>query len=405
MAGPAFRLGFDAARALHNPTGLGSYARGVLRGLAEIGQRDLHLYSRRAARAPFASLPDEIGATLHLPAGAWRVPALRDWWRTSRLGRAAAADGIQLYHGLTQELPRDIRRAGVPAVVTVADLLYLTEPELFPAIDRASYRWRYRWSALNADAVIAISTHTRAQLHQHFGVPLDRIAVIPPAVDPAYLRPVDPARLAAARQRLELPEHYFISVGTLEPRKRQIAALRAMQSPLLQHCTLLLVGGDGGSRATLQAEADRLDLGRRVRLATGVAPDDLVALTGGALAALYLSRAEGFGMPIVEAMAAGLPVIAAAGPHLSDAGGTAARYADPDDTDSLAATMAQLATEPGLRQEAARAGQVHARGFDRALLARRLVRVYDAVLQGRPLPSGDGTATDPSDPQPTMEPA
>lgn len=404
MARPALRLGFDAARALHNSTGLGSYARGVLRGLAEVGGSELHLYTRRAPHRSFETLPQELGATLHLPPPGWRGAGLRDWWRTFRIGRTAAADGIDLYHGLTQELPRDIVRAGIPAVVTVADLLYVTEPRLFPAIDRISYRWRYRWSARNAAAVIAISSHTRDQLHRHFGVPMDRIAVIPPAVDPEFTRAISADRLAAARRRHELPDRYFIAVGTLEPRKRQVAAVRAIAASALSGITLVLVGADGGSRKALVTAASRLGVSERVRFATDVDSADLVALVSGAIAALYLSSAEGFGMPIVEAMAAGVPVIAASGAHLSDAGGSAARYVDPDDTETLASVMVRLAQEPGLRQEATVNGLSHARGFDRAVLARRLVSVYDAVLQGRPLPAWDGPTLDNPDPQPTTEP-
>ncbi|HRP08516.1 MAG TPA: glycosyltransferase, partial [Gemmatimonadales bacterium] len=261
----ALRLGFDAARALRNPTGLGSYARGVLRGLADLGGNQLHLYSRRPPQPAFEQLHRELGATLHLPPPGWRTAGLRDWWRTFQLGRTAATDGVELYHGLTQELPRDIHRAGIPAVVTVADLLYLTHPHLFPAIDRASYRWRYRWSALNAGAVIAISSHTRNEVNRHFGVPLERIVVIPPAVDRAFADEIDFDRLAAARQRLELSRNYFIAVATLEARKRQVAAVRALAAPALRDATLLLVGGDGGSRAALEAEATALDVGHRVR--------------------------------------------------------------------------------------------------------------------------------------------
>src|SRR5207302_1588319 len=106
-------------------------------------------------RPPYARLPQQLGATLRLPRGLWRAPGARSLWRTFRLGRVAAADGIELYHGLTHEIPRDLPGTGIPSVVSFLDLLWERFPGLYAAADRASYRWRYRWSAEHADAVVA----------------------------------------------------------------------------------------------------------------------------------------------------------------------------------------------------------------------------------------------------------
>ncbi|MBL0178848.1 MAG: glycosyltransferase [Gemmatimonadetes bacterium] len=166
------RIGFDAVRALRNSTGLGNYARHLLRGLHDAApQLALHLYAPRPARPPFAGLSAELGATLHLPPAPWQPIGLRAIWRTTRLGRTAARDGIALYHGLTHEIPRDLPATGVPSVVTIHDLLFHTHPELFSAIDRRSYAWRYRWSIEHATALLAVSTHTRDELQQLLGVP------------------------------------------------------------------------------------------------------------------------------------------------------------------------------------------------------------------------------------------
>ncbi|MFZ9899703.1 MAG: glycosyltransferase [Gemmatimonadaceae bacterium] len=183
----ARRLGFDAIRAVRNATGLGAYSRHVLAGIAEADpSRELRGYSPLPPVADDA-FPDLPG-TLHLPPRGWRSPALRKLWRTARLGRQVAADGVALYHGLTQEIPRDLPGTGVRSVVTIHDLLYVTHPELFPAIDRASYRWRYRWSAERADAIVAVSTGTRDDLVAYWRLEPARIAVVPPAVDPALSR-------------------------------------------------------------------------------------------------------------------------------------------------------------------------------------------------------------------------
>lgn len=391
--GAPHRIGFDAIRALHNRTGLGNYARHVLDGLAEAApERQLHLYAPRPPSGPLATWADDLGSPVHLPPTPWRGPGARAVWRTARLGRAARADGIELFHGLTHEIPRDLPRQGIRSVVSVPDLLYLTRPELFRWADRRSYAWRYRWSAEHADAVIAISTGTQADLLHHFRVPPERVTVVPPAVDPRYLAPAAPGAVAGVRQRLDLDGPYLVVVGTLEPRKNQRLAIDAL-AEWPDAPTLVLAGRDGGSAAALAARAGAHGVAGRVRIATDVSDRELPALVAGAAAASYLSTGEGFGMPIVEALATGIPVIATAGANLEDAGGTEARYVAPDDPAALAAAW-EAALAPTATAPASRDGRrAHARRFDRRTLAMRLLAIYDAVHRGDPLPARDEHST------------
>lgn len=381
------RLGFDGVRALRNATGLGNYARHLLRGLRQVAPGlDLHLYSPSPPRPEFAGFADAIGATVHLPPRGWRTAGLRAVWRTTRLGQTVARDGMALYHGLTHEIPRDLPETGVPSLVTVHDLLFLTHPELFPVVDRQSYAWRYRWSIEHATALVAVSEHTRQELHGHLGVALDRIVVIPPARDPRFAKECSDEARAAVRARHDLPAQYLIMVGTLEPRKNHRLALQALAQLGADAPPLVLVGRDGGSAAELQLEARRLGIADRTLFRDTVTDEELPALLQGATLALYLSRAEGFGMPIIEAMSAAVPMIVSAGPHLRDAGGEAVLVVDPDDSSALAEAIRALLGDPARRAALAAAGTHHAGGFDAAALARRLLRVYDAVLAGTALP-------------------
>jgi glycosyltransferase involved in cell wall biosynthesis len=382
------RLGVDALRALRNSTGLGNHSRGVLRGLrAAAPELPLTLYSPRPPIAAHASLPAELGAPLRLPVGAWTTGPLASLWRTFRLGRAAARDGITLYHGLSHEIPRDIPGTGIPTVVTFHDLIYHRHPELFSRADRASYAWRYRASAERATAIVSVSAATRDDLIACYGVAPDRIAVIPPAVDPRFAIATSNEARAAVRTRHGLPAEYLLSLGTLEPRKNQALAIEAMGRLGPEVPSLVLVGRDGGSLAALRELASRRGVTDRVHFLTAVPDADLPAIVQGATLFLYPSWAEGFGMPIVEALLAGVPVIASDVACLREAGGGESRYVPHEDPERLADEITSLLGDEGSRDRLRAVGRAHAARFDGVTLAHRLLAVYDAVISGRPLPA------------------
>ncbi len=390
MTPPRRRIGFDAVRALRNDTGLGNYARGVLRALHQVEPSlDLLLCTPRPPTAAYRALPGELDAGVLLPPRWARAALGRAMWRTWRLGRAAAARGVELYHGLTHEMPRDLPATGVPSVVTVHDVLYHSHPEFFPAADRRSYAWRYGWSIEHTDLIVAVSAATRDALLAAYPVPSSRIAVIPPPRDPRFAIPVPAAERLAVLARHGLPPRYLLSVGTLEERKNH-AALVAAVARLDPGTTppLLLVGRDRGMARKLTFLASALHVAERVLIRTDVPAAHLPAVVQGAALFLFPSRAEGFGMPIVEAMSAGVPVIASDTPALAEAGGPATVYIPAADVVSLAAAIRLVLDDPDHAAAMAAAGRRYVARFDGSTLAPMLLHVYDAVLAGRRLPTG-----------------
>lgn len=382
------RIGFDAIRALRNATGLGNYARGVLRGLRQLDPLlELHLYAPDRGRDTFRDLPRELGATLQVPPGTI-MPISRAGWRTFRMGRAAAKDAVQLFHGLTSEIPRDLPATGIPSVVTFADLIYEKHPRYFPVVDRWSYRWRYRWSATHATALVAVSEQTRDDLVDWYGVNPERVVVIPPPRNPDFADPVGPTDTAAVRARYGVPADYILSVGTLEARKNQrvlIAALAGL--PPADGLPLVLVGRDNGTLRELQQDIVDSGLSGRVQLVTDVASEDMPALMQGATIFLYPSLAEGFGMPIVEALSSGTPVVTSRGGCFAEAGGPGSRYVSPNDAAGWADAIRELLADTAARAAMQRAGRSWAAQFDRDRVAAQLAAVYDAVLEGSALPA------------------
>jgi glycosyltransferase involved in cell wall biosynthesis len=231
---------------------------------------------------------------------------------------------------------------GVPRMVTVHDLAFLTHPEhttdalrryLMDVVPRQIER---------ADRVAVVSEATRGDVARLFGVPRERLVLARNGVDERFHVATPPTDEAQAR--LCLPERYLLMVGTIEPRKNHLNTLRALeQANLGPHLPLLIAGRPGWGYDAALAEARRLAARGIVRILDYVPEDDLPALYAGATALLYPSWTEGFGLPIVEALAAGTHVITGTAPALREVGGEWAWHADPADVDALAGLMRRAA--------------------------------------------------------------
>lgn len=377
------RLGFDAKRVFHNATGLGNYSRDVLRVLAaQAPEHDYLAYNPGRGRIPFA-LP---GATFaeRRPHGLARLaPAL---WRQAGMVRDLVADWVDLFHGLTNELPSGLERSGIAGVVTIHDLILERYPELYGALDRRIYRWKFRSAAAQARLVVAISEQTGRDLHERYGVPWARIRVVYQGCHAAFRQEAPPERLAELAARLGLEPGFVLQVGTVEERKNLLLTVRALAG--LPGARLVVVGRQAPyARKVKEAVAD-LGLSDRVRFLAGLTTEDLAGLYRLAAVAVYPSVFEGFGIPIVEALASGTPVVTTRGGVFPEAGGPGSSYVDPQRPDELREALAGILADPERRAAMRAAGLAHAERFRDERIAGDLLRVYGEALSGLPAPAG-----------------
>lgn len=221
-----------------------------------------------------------------------------------------------------------------PATLTVYDLSFLHFPERFPLLQRRYLQSQTERSCKSARRILTISESGRGDVHRHFGVPLERIDVVQPGVD-NHFRPLDEQTVADFRQRQQLPEQFILHVGTLQPRKNIPTLIDALAQLNRPDLPLLLVGGKGWQYDEIFARIGALGLQKQVRL-TGYVPDEELPLWYNAASALvFPSVYEGFGLPIVEAMACATPVIAAETPSAHEAAGDAALLFAARDVDRL----------------------------------------------------------------------
>ena len=375
-------IGFDAKRAFANVTGLGNYSRFVLRSLGRrFPEHRYVLYAPRIRHDADTTFLDGIPtvelASAPLGLGSGAGAAL---WRTLALGRRAARRGVALFHGLSQELPRDLPRR-VRAVVTQHDLLHVRFPELFPAVDRTLYRWKYRWSCERADRIVTVSEQTKRDVCEFYGIDAGRVRVVYQGCDPRFSERLAPERIAVVRRRYGLPEDYALSVGTIEVRKNALAILRALATIAPgERPFIALVGRPTAYRRVLDEFARRHGLIAHFGVLHPVPQDDLPALYQGARLFIYPSRFEGFGLPILEALRSEVPVIASTGSCFAEAGGRAARYVPPDEPDAMADAIRAVLGDGDLANAMIAEGRRHATAFDDDALADRLMDVYSETL-------------------------
>jgi glycosyltransferase involved in cell wall biosynthesis len=293
---------------------------------------------------------------------------------------------IDLLHATDFVLPPSNARL---KLLTVHDLAFLFYPDAaLPSLQHYLHVVVPR-SVRRADAIAADSQHTAHDLQAQWQVPADRIFVVQGAVDHEHFRPVtDPSRLAYVRRRYSIGERpYLLALSRLEPRKNfarlidafALARQEAKAQGGLPH-RLIIGGSKGWLYDAIFAKVRELDLADDVCFPGFVADEDLPALYSGADFFAYPSLYEGFGLPIIEALACGTPVLTADNSCLPEAGGPGALYVQAESVESMAAGITALATDPALRRRLGHAGRAHAAVFTWARSAEQLLTAYRALL-------------------------
>ena len=373
-------VGLDGKRAVENNTGLGNYSRYTLNmlSMAFPGTR-FRLYAPREKENDRLR-PLLARENIDISYASTSFGAIgRALWRTVDMPVTLGRDGVTVYHGLSNELPLTIGRV-CPSVVTIHDTIYRHCPADYTAIDRRLYDFKYGRSARIANRVIAISECTRCDIISYYDIDPSKIDVIYQGIDPVFTLDIPTVKRQEVRARYKLPDTYIACVGTVQPRKNQLLAVRAM-ARLPESVHLVIVGRMGGSYgAEVKAEISRLGLSDRVLHLEGIPFADLPAIYADAAVSVYPSRYEGFGLPVVESITVGTPVVAATGSCLEEAGGDGALYVDPDDVAALAEAVRHIIDNRIYRDKLVRHGQKYVKKFSADNFAKAVMASYHKAI-------------------------
>ena len=290
-------------------------------------------------------------------------------------------DRVQLVHGPANSLP--LFGFGLPGVVTIHDLAIYDHPEWFPAGQWFATRVVVPQSIRRARAIICPSVATRQAVTRHFHVDPQRIRVIPHGVEPEFSLPISSLVRTELTTRYALPKRYLLQVGTVQPRKNYVTSLHALaRIPPEQRIPLLVVGGFGWKYDDVVGAVRALDLDQWVRFVGYARTPELPGLYQMAQAVLFPSLDEGFGLPVLEAFAAGTPVVASNAGAIPEVAGDAALLSAPGDDSALAANLLRLLTDRELRERQVAAGRARAALYTWSGSAAAHREVYEAVVSG-----------------------
>jgi len=291
----------------------------------------------------------------------------------------AERQGVDLLHGMAFVTPLV---SPCPTIVTVYDLSFVHFPDRFPALQRLYLTSLSRRSCRQALRVITISESAREDLVRYFNVPLERIDVVRPGVD-EHFRPLPTTDIESFRQRESLPNQFIFHVGTLQPRKNILVLLEAMARRGRPDLPLVLVGGKGWLFEEIFHRVEVLGLQDSVHFTGYVRDEDLPYWYNAASLLVFPSIYEGFGMPVVEAMACGTPVIAARTSSIPEATGGAAILFDPQNADELADRIAAVMNEAELSDKMKEEGLIQAQKFSWEQAGKETAIVYRKALAER----------------------
>ena len=380
-------IGFDAKRAFHNQTGLGHYSRTLIRSLAQYHpEHNYFLFNPKPS-----SLFSLNGPNLKevRPQGLLNN-LFRSAWRSSWVTRDLQKLHIDLYHGLSHEIPFGIEKTKIKSVVTIHDLIHERFPEQYNPIDVNIYTRKYKNACSHANKVIAISNQTKLDLIEFYKLPGEKIEVCYQSCNPAFAVPVPEAEKQRVLHQYNLPSEFLLSVGSIIERKNLLNVCKAIF--LLREeldIPLVVIGNGTKYKQQVVDYVKQNGLEKRVIFLSDStaaktsrsfqSASDFPAIYQSATAMIYPSFFEGFGIPVLEALWSKLPVITSQVSSLPEAGGEAAWYVNPNSAEEIAEGIRRIYQDHALAENMKTKGFEHAQNFTQQKCADEVMNVYKNI--------------------------
>ncbi len=368
-------IGFDAKRAYLNESGLGNYARSLIQSLAQqFPENHYTLFTPKRNSSDFSRfISAQKNTSVVQPAGLIDKK-LNARWRSYGITRLLDKNKIEVFHGLSNELPFNIQKFKGKKIVTIHDLIFLRHPELYPILDRKIYDKKFRSACELADVIVAVSEQTKNDMIEFYKIDPKKINVIYQSCGEAFYKEHSNGSIKEIKTKYKLPDRYLLYVGTIEERKNLLTLVKAL--PLVKDIPLVVIGKKKAYHKKVLQEISSNHLNKRVAFPENVLYEDLPAIYRGADIFIYPSLFEGFGIPILEAITCKTPVITTKGGCFEEAGGPGSVYIGPKDPILLAEEINKIIASSEIRMKMAESGYEHSKKFRPEVIAKEMMKLY-----------------------------
>lgn len=371
------RIGYDAKRATLNFTGLGNYSRFIIKNMSKMYPSNSYfLYSPRPASD---KVKNELNVSdsdniIHII-----KHGVKPFWRTKGITKDIDKQDLNIYHGLSNELPVGIYKTKAKSVVTIHDLIFRIHPEFYPLVDRIIYDAKAKYACKYADKIVAVSECTKKDIIRLYNIEPSKIDVVYQGCFPIFSE-VAPTQLKVkVRDIYNLPETYLLSVGSIEERKNILLVAKSLLK--VPNIHFVAIGKKREYANEIERYASEHGLSDRIHLLADIPLEHLPAIFQQAEIFIYPSIYEGFGIPLLEAQHSGLPVIAAKGSCLEESGGAHSIYVDPYNEDELAYEINRVLANKDLKNYMIDEGKKYVENFSPEKCTTNLNKVYNKLLK------------------------
>ncbi|PIK16305.1 glycosyltransferase family 1 protein [Halobacteriovorax sp. JY17] len=373
------KIGFDGKRALHNLRGLGNYSRTLIKSLDEYYKENEYLlFSPEAKNQELINWSKDLSSSCEIisPQGliSKNFPSI---WRSLLLKSELENKHLDVYHGLSHELPPGISQLNTLKVVTIHDLLYLKFPQFFSFVDRQIYHRKFMYSCKVSDIVIAICEQTQADIVEYLKVPEEKIHVIYQSCSPDFYHDKSDVELGKVSEKYSLEKPFIFHIATMEENKNTLGIVKAFKEIYKEiDEDLILIGRGKKYKSDVINYINENKLNKRIRILDDVINDDIPAIFQLAKLFVFPSFYEGFGIPIIEALFSKTPVITSVGGCFPESGGPATRYVDPYSVKEISNAMLEILKDENLQREMAQKGHEFVQKFDWRNTSNDLMNLY-----------------------------
>jgi glycosyltransferase involved in cell wall biosynthesis len=370
------KIAYDAKRAFFNSSGLGNYSRGVIDMMTEhFPENEYFLYTPFQKSNTRYKTPEN--AIIKNP---YRLldRAFPSYWRSYGMLNQLRMNNIDIFHGLSNELPLNIHKLKAKKIVTIHDLIFIRFPELYNAWDRKIYEKKIKYCCEIADKIISISEQTKNDLIEFIKTDENKIITVYQTCNKRFKKPADNENLIFVKNKYNLPEEYLMYVGTIEKRKNLLSIVKSLKI-IKSNIPLVVVGKPTKYLREINKFIYENNLNDRVLICHNVSNEELPSFYRLAKIFLYPSVFEGFGIPIIEALYSGVPVITSTGSCFSEAGGPDSIYISPEKPEQIADSIDKLLSDQKLLTLMSSIGLQFVQKFDDRKVAEDLSRIYDTL--------------------------